>query len=196
METIAPLGARDGLGRMATMVAVVAALMAGLVGVLLLAQAPAQAHDHRIPQTALEKGARELHPGTLVKESSWDRIVEDGLCENQNAFYRTRFPYTDSVVAGAKLRVHISKRQKPDSFEIAAYRTVDENGQPSGEGRLLKRTLERVVVDGKTVAWEAVFSVKRPSRDYYLIAEGLWKDREGCGNEQFAYWSFHVKTRA
>ncbi len=195
MKTIAPLGVRDGLGRMATMVAVVTALTAGLVGVLLLAQAPAQAHDHRIPQTVLKKGAKE-QPGTLVKESSWDRLVEDDLCENQNAFYRTRFPETDAVAAGAKLRVHISKRQRPDSFKIAAYRALDEEGEPSGEARLLKRTLERVVVDGKTVGWDAVFSVNRPSRDYYLIAEGLWKDREGCGNEQFAYWSFHVKTKA
>ena len=177
-------------------VALVAAIAVGLLGVLLLASGPAQAHDHQIPETVLKKGAKELQAGTLVKESSWDRFVEDDLCENQNAFYRTRFPETDSVAAGSKLHVRISKPQRPGSFEIAAYKTVDENGQPSGQARLLKRTLERVVVDGKTVGWDAVFSVNRPSRDYYLIAEGLWQDREGCGNEQFAYWSFHVKTRA
>jgi hypothetical protein len=119
---------------MATMVAVVAALTAGLVGVLLLAQAPAQAHDHRIPQPLLKKGAKELHPGTLVKESSWDRLVEDGLYENEGVIYRTRFPHTDSVAAGAKLRVRISKRQKPDSFEVAAHRALDEEGRQAAKG--------------------------------------------------------------
>ncbi len=61
---------------------------------------------------------------------------------------------------------------------------------------LLKRSLERVVKDGKTVAWDAVFFVNRPGRDYYLISEGHWQDREGCGADQYAYWSFHVKTRS
>jgi len=60
----------------------------------------------------------------------------------------------------------------------------------------LTNALERVVRDGKTVAWDAVFSVNRPSRHYYLISEGHWQDREGCGGDQYAYWSFHVKTRA
>ncbi len=90
--------------------------------------------------------------------------------------------------------MRIFKSQRPDSFEIAAYRTVDENGQPSGQGRLLNRSLERVVRDGKTVAWDAVFFVNRPGRDYYLISEEHWQDREGCGADQYAYWSFHVKT--
>jgi hypothetical protein len=168
----------------------------GLLGVLLLASGPAQAHDHQIPNTVLKKGAKDLQAGILVKESSWDQLTDDNECTNVNTIYRTRFPETDRVAAGAKLRVRVSKAQRPDSFEIAAYRTVDDNGEPSGEARMLKRTLERVVVDGKTVAWDAVFSVNRANRDYYLVTGGLWQDREGCGHDQFAYWSFHVKTRA
>ena len=61
---------------------------------------------------------------------------------------------------------------------------------------MLNRTLERVVRDGKTVAWDAVFYVNRPDRDYYLVSRGLWRDTQGCGEDQYAYWSFHVKTRA
>ena len=178
-------------------VALVAAMLVGLLGVLLLASGTAQAHDHQIPNTVLKKGAKELQAGTLVKESSWHYPSGDNECTNETTFYRTRFPETDRVAAGAKLRVRVSKVQRPDSFFMGAYREVDENGEPSGEARMLKRTLERVVVDGKTVAWDTVFSVNRPNRDYYLVTGGLWKDREGCGgNEQFAYWSFHVKTRA
>jgi hypothetical protein len=58
-----------------------------------------------------------------------------------STIYRTRFPEADRVAAGSKLRVRVSKAQRPDSFEVAAYRTVDEEGEPSGEGRLLKRSL-------------------------------------------------------
>lgn len=192
MRTIQYSGTR---GNWRGMVVLVAALAVGLVGVL-LAQGQAQAHDHQIPQTVLKKGTNDLQTGLLVKESRWDRLVGEDLCENELTFYRTRFPETDSVAAGANLRVRIFKAQRPDSFFVAAYREVDENGEPAGEAQMLKRTLGRVVRDGKTVAWDAVFSVNRPSRDYYLISGGLWHDTEGCDADQFAYWSFHVKTRA
>ncbi len=194
MKTTANSGATGGWRVKAVLMA---AMALGLFGVLLLAQGPAQAHDHQLPNTVLKKGAKELQAGILVNESSWHYPSGENECINETNFYRTRFPETDSVAAGAELRVRISKVQRPDFFAVWAYRAVDEHGQPTGEARRLKRTLERVVVDGKTVAWEAVFSVNRPDRDYYLVSGGLWQDREGCGtNDQFAYWSFHVKTRA
>lgn len=193
MKTTTYAGTTGGWGRMTVLLA---AMAVGLFGLLLLASGTAQAHDHRIPGTVLKKGAKELQAGLLVNESSWDRSAGDGLCENRSVIYRTRFPETDKVAAGSTLRVRISKAQRPDSFGIAAYRAVDEDGNPSGEARLLKRSLERVVRDGKTVAWDAVFSVKSPARDYYLVSEGHWQDREGCNADQFAFWSFHVKTRA
>jgi hypothetical protein len=174
---------------------ILVAMSLGLLGVL-LSSGQAQAHDHQIPDTVLKKGAKELQAGTRVFESSWNAPAGDNECVNENAIYRTRFPETDIVAAGSKLRVRVSKAQKPDSFEIAAYRAVDKDGEPSGKARLLKRSLERVVVDGKTVAWDAVFAVKNPGRDYYLINEGHWRDREGCEGDQFAFWSFHVETRA
>jgi len=99
-------------------------------------------------------------------------------------------------VAGSKLKVRILKTQRPDYVEITAYPALDEEGTPKGEGRLLRRSLERVVRDGKTVAWDSYFEVNHPDRDYYLVGEGHWKDREGCGGvDQYASWSFHVKTR-
>ena len=160
-------------------------------------QASAGAHDHQIPQTFLKKGAKDLQAGTRVTESNWVRPTNDGLCANKNAVYRWRFPETSRVAAGSKLKVRIFKSQRPDYFEITAYPAVDEEGTPSGEGRLLNRDLERVVREGKTVAWDASFKVNRPDRDYYLVGEGHWKDQEGCGGvDQYASWSFHVKTRS
>ena len=172
-----------------------AAIMLGLIGAI-LAQAPAQAHDHRIPQTVLKKGARELQAGTKVFESSWNAPAVGGGCVTQSVIYRTRFPETDTVGAGSKLRVRVSKAQRPDSFQIVAWRGLDVNGEPAGEGQPLSRTLERVVRGGKTVAWDAEFSVEEAGRDYYLVSEGHWRDSQGCRGDQFAFWSFHVQTRA
>ncbi len=193
MKTTAYAGATGGWRLTA---ALLAAMALGLFGVLVLAQRPAQAHDHQVPDTVLMKGTQELQAGTRVKESSWDRRVGEDVCDNRKVFYSTRFAETDVVAAGSKLRVRVFKTQRPDSFVIGAYRAVDEEGAPTGEARMLNRTLERVVVDGKTVAWDAVFSVNRPSRDYYLITEGHWQDEGGCGADQYASWSFHLKTRA
>ncbi len=174
---------------------ILVAMALGLLAIL-MASGQVYAHDHQIPHTVLKKGANELQAGTLVKESSWDQLTGDDECLNLSTIYRTRFPEADRVAAGSKLRVRVSKAQRPDSFEVAAYRKVDEEGEPSGEGRLLKRSLKPVTVDGRTVAWDPVFSVNRPGRDYYLVGEGRWQDSEGCQNEQFASWSFHVKARA
>ncbi len=191
MRTKIVVGASGWTRRMVVLLVAVA-----VAGAVLIAQGTAIAHDHQIPRTVLMKGAEELQVGTKVYKSSWDQFFNEELCYGEVIEYRYRFPESNGVAAGSKLRVRILKSQRPDSFEIAAYRTVDENGEPSGEGRLLNRTLERVVSDGKTVAWDARFSVKSPSRDYYLVTEGHWKDREGCDTDQFAFWSFHVKTRA
>lgn len=202
MKTIAPSGARDGRGWMGAMAAMVAALAVGLLGFLLF-QAPVHAHDHQIPKTVLKKEAKELQTGHRVIESSWASASGDNACVNISTVYTFElpdgtfnYPEVDRVAAGSELRVRVSKRQRPDSFSVAAYPTIDEHGYPSGQGRLLKRSLQRVVVDGKTVAWDAGFSVNRPSRHYYLIVEGHWQDREGCNSDQHAHWSFHLKTRA
>lgn len=180
---------------------VVLLVAVALAGVVLIAGRPAEAHDHQVPGTVLKKGARDLQAGRRVIESSWDRPSGDGLCVNENAFYSFElpdgtfnYPEVDRVAAGSELRVRIFKAQRPDSFEVEAYRTLDENGAPSGDARMLNRSLDRVVREGKTVAWDAAFSLHRPSREYYLISEGHWQDTQGCGSDQFAFWSFHVKT--
>lgn len=190
MRTMAQAATGTGLGRTAFLLA---AVLLGLAGIV-LAQAPAEAHDHRIPATVLKKGARELQAGTKVFESSWNAPAVGGGCVTQATIYRTRFPEADSVPAGTELSVRVSKAQRPDSFEVVAYKALDENGEPAGDGRPLKRSLERVVRGGETVAWDAVFTVKNPGRDYYLVSEGHWQDSDGCRGDQFAFWSFHVRT--
>jgi hypothetical protein len=44
------------------------------------------------------------------------------------------------------------------------------------------------------VAWDAVFRVERPDTRYRFVSEAYWQDREDCGGEQHAFWSFQVQT--
>lgn len=173
----------------------VLALVAALVGVALAAQSPAFAHDHAMPKTALMKGKQELQRGFNVGEHSWNRPAGDGLCVNETAFYSYRFPRASEVAPGRPLRVRISNAHRPDTFRLAAYRSVDGDNLPTGKARVLPRSLEPVFRNGEKVAWDAVFSAEQPGRHYYLVAEGHWEDREGCGGDQYAFWSFHVTTR-
>ncbi len=156
---------------------------------------PAEAHDHRIPETVLKKGTRDLQTGLRVAESFWSRSIPGGGCKGAYTDYVFRYPKVDRVAAGSELRVRIFKTQRPDSFTVSAHRRVADDGFPLGDPQPLRRTLEPVVRGGERVAWDARFRVNRPSRDYYLLTEGHWRDREGCDIDQYAFWSFHVRTR-
>jgi hypothetical protein len=172
-----------------------AAVAVALVGVTVAAQPPpAQAHDHRIPKTVLQKGARELQVGLKVIDSNWSYRSSATECVDVSATYVYRFPEVDGVAAGSKLRARAHKSRRPDSFTVTAYHKLDANGLPSGEGQRLRSTLRPVVQDGRKVAWDAIFFVNGSGRHYYLIAEGHWQDRQGCGGDQWAHWSFHVRT--
>ncbi len=122
------------------MILLVAVALA-LVGVVLVVQRPAGAHDHQVPDTVLKKGARDLQAGRRVIESGWDQPAGDDECVNQNAIYAPGFPEVDRVAAGSRLRVRIFKVQRPDSFEVVAYPKADRDGLPAGEGRTLRSTL-------------------------------------------------------
>jgi hypothetical protein len=155
---------------------------------------PAEAHDHQIPETVLKKGSRDLQTGLKVAESVWVYSPGGGRCRGEQNLYVFRFPGVDRVAMGSTLRVRIFKEQHPGSFMVWAHRKVDEDNYPVGKPQALRRTLDPVVWGGKTVAWDARFCMSQPSRDYYLVTEGHWRDREGCGGDQYAFWSFHVRT--
>jgi hypothetical protein len=148
----------------------------------------------RFPNTVLKKGAQDLQTGLKVGESLWHYSLGGGRCGGRHTLSLFRFPGVDRVAAGTELRVRIFKEHRPDSFTVNAHRRVAEDDFPLGEPQGLPRTLKPVVRRGETVAWDARFRVSEPSRDYYLVTEGHWRDREGCGGDQYAFWSFHVKT--
>ncbi len=165
-------------------------LAVSMVGVILIAQEPVQAHDHRLPKTVLMKGKQELQIGRKVEEYRWAYPSRNGNgCVVDEASFLFSFPReVPTVAAGSELKVRIHKSHKPRSFSMAE---VDQEGVSRGE---VSVHLKPVVRGDKTVAWDAVFRVDRPDTRYRLVTEGYWKDREGCGGDQHAFWSFHVKT--
>jgi hypothetical protein len=182
-----------------TALALLVASGVALVAVLVVQQ-PASAHDHRLPKTVLMKGKEELQTGRKVEEFTWAYPSRSGsACVVDEGTFPLGFPSdVASAAADSKLKVRIYKSQKPDAFSVTAYSRLKGTGEPVGAtGRLLETSLKPVTRDGQTVAWDAVFTVDRPDTDYYLITEGHWQDRDGCPDafsEQFAHWSFHVKT--
>jgi hypothetical protein len=174
-------------------VVVFAAMVVALMG-LLVAQGPASAHDHQIPETALMKGKQKLQEGRKVGWSDWYASAGNGECVLAHADYLFGFPTVDgkpqipSVDAGSRLKIRIYKSQKPRPLNLAG---MDKYGNASAE---VSVSLKPVFRNEKRVAWDAVFRVDRPDTRYRLVSEGYWKDREGCGGEQHAFWSFQLKT--
>ena len=154
------------------------------------AGAQASSSSETFPKTVLMKDNTELQNGRFIygtwhyyEAGSWNTVFADG-------FYG--FPPSDVVRAGSTLHIRIDKPQRPENFTITAYPRLDENGMSGdGERQRLATTLRRVERDGKTVAWDAYFRLKRPDRHYYLGAFGVWKGSRGSSD---AYWQFHVKT--
>jgi hypothetical protein len=193
MQTTAYTGAGEWRLRLVVLLAAVAVALAGA---FLVTQRSARAHDHLIPKTALVKGDNELQAGRLVKESSWTYADGEGGLNTDTAYYYWRFPEVDRVAAGSEVRIRVFKDRQPETFVLAAYPKVSERGRPLGEKRLLSASFEPVVREGLTVAWDAVFELDRPDRHYYLVSRAHWQDAEGSGEQQYASWAFHAKTRS
>ena len=85
-----------------------------------------------------------------------------------------------------QLYIRLSENRRPKQFSLSTSQT------PDGRSRRIDTTLRRVVRDGKTVAWDAYFRLKRPEHQYYMGASGVWKGAGGRHGD--AYWQFHVKT--
>lgn len=161
---------------------------------LVAAGGVAYPHDHRPPKTVLMKGEEELQRGRLGSYC-WVSPLGDGSFSSECRETEVAFPDAEPVRAGRSLGIRIGKATPPGRFSIRTYARVDRNGATVGDGHRVRTTLEPVVVDGETVAWEAVFRVERPGRHYYLEAFGVWRDEQGSGARQDATWVFHVQTR-
>jgi hypothetical protein len=160
-------------------------LLAAIAFSLVVFGGVAYAQDHQPPKTLLYKGERELQSGRLGSYC-WFSSSGAGECADAAELV---YPAVDRVRAGSTLHVRILEEQRPQKFSISAYRQVDEWGFPAGKTQRLDTSMQRVIEDGETVAWDVFFRVNKPGRHYYLDAFGVWED---AGD---ASWNFHVKTR-
>jgi hypothetical protein len=171
-----------------------ATMAVALVGIV-AAQALAQegSRDPQPPDAVLMQGSQVLQLGQQGSYC-WSYFAgESWLTSCADTGFS--FPAADRVEAGSQLYITLRKPQRPDRFRIYAYRDVDQNGSPVGDAQRLSTSLERVVQDDRTVGWDVLFSVNRPDRHYYLVAEGRWNHVRGSkASYGDSSWFFHVKT--
>ncbi|MDQ3955474.1 MAG: hypothetical protein M3285_07995 [Actinomycetota bacterium] len=99
------------------------------------------------------------------------------------------FPHGVWVPKGARVAIRLEKDEKPARVEITAWRKVDDDGQPVGDGRGLRKRLVPVGRGGDVVAWEARLRLRRGGRHYYMSTFVKWNDKGD------AFYDFHAKTR-
>ena len=146
----------------------------GSVGVLVLGvQGQAQALAPHPPDATLKQGNRFLQHGYL-STYFWIDVVADGPLE---------YPSAVLVEPGTQLYIRLSENRCPERFRLRS--------RTSGR---IDTFLRPVVRDGKIVAWDAYFRLKRADSHYYLNASGVWQGRGERGGD--AYWQFHVETRS
>lgn len=151
-------------------------------------QAPSHARDSGPPDAVLKEGKNRLQEGRL-----------GSYCWPSPSGYRcvdaVSPPFPESapdVKAGRRLHVRIREPEKPDVLNLVTYRGADKKGFPVGKMRRIKTNLRPVAEGGRTVAWDAVFRVRHPGRQYYLDLFGVWG--EGTASRRDASWAFHVEV--
>jgi len=154
--------------------------LASLVG----AQAAAPAiGNSRPPQALLMQGEKVLQAqraGTFC----WYEPPNSPLCADS---FSPSFPPAERVEADSTLHIRIPVVEEPRRASLYTAPRLDRDGFPV-DSRRLAISLKPVRREGRTVAWDAFFSVKRPGTHYYLSFSGWWAV---AGD---AYWDFHVKT--
>jgi hypothetical protein len=149
---------------------------------LVRVQLTAHADSHRLPEAVLMKGEKELQKG-LLGTYCW---LAFGCGDS---FFLFPDPGTTArVTAGSTLHIRIKYAEEPPTVGVSRHR-LNQRGEMVGRSRSLAISLQPVVQDGQTVAWDAFFSVKRPDRHYYLTPGAYW------GEGRHAMWGFHVQTR-
>jgi len=154
------------------------------------------AHDHEHPTASIALRGEVLQEGYLM-QYCWVTTTSDGSGQfvSKCADKPWGFPSVDKVPPLSRVRIRITKSQKPRGVLVRSYRRLDEHGTPV-RGRNLPVLLRPVMSDGQPVAWDALIDLCHADRHYYLQVAGLWTDEEGSGRDQDAVWTFHLKTRS
>jgi hypothetical protein len=164
----------------------------GAVTALVAMQAisPALAHDHKPPRVVLTSGAAE-QPGQLGTHCWTSAGEEPGYYETYCADYIWSFPSPERARARRSATITIHKTTAPDQLDLRRYRSVGEDGRPTGDGKPINYKIAPQTVDGKVV-YEVTFTTARPGH-MYIDMFGIWEDTEGGNQPQDANWTFHLK---
>ena len=162
--------------------------------VLSLIPAPALAHDHSPPKTALlSPGDRQAgRPWTYV----WSADAGDGTCssiavDGLSNFRRAAMTWRPH----RKIHLRLFKRHRPTRLVIRMYRRLGDDDYVAGKGRRADYRLRRVRLNGRRF-WIAGFYGPRKANHLYLDVHVKYKDVEGCGGTQSMELAFHLLRRA
>jgi hypothetical protein len=128
-----------------------------------------------VPKAVLMKGNKELQTGRLGTHC-WNG------CADWLSFPKPAT--TPRVAPGSSLHIRIKYAQRPAYVGGSVGNSLDT--PPWWVNRSF--SLKPVVAEGRTVAWDAYFGVKRPDRHYYVDFYPSWRGYS-------ASWGFHLKTR-
>ncbi|HEX2267061.1 MAG TPA: hypothetical protein VHI97_02505 [Actinomycetota bacterium] len=154
--------------------------------------APAVAHDHEPPRTALLANGETLQRGRHWS-GCWTTGFPDGTFVTGCGDGFPQFPKVDVVAPGTRVTIRILKSQRPRDLVIYAWKKTDRYGFVSGSPEELSYKRRRVRLPGG-VAWDFSFATSDPRRHYYVSVTGVWRDEEGAEEMQDASYAFHVRT--
>ena len=96
------------------------------------------------------------------------------------------YPKAVTLSPGDTARIRVRKARKPDGLVIQACRRLNGRGFCIRKAAEIHYRLHRVRVEGRTVAWDAVF-IAEDHRHFYTDVFGTWGDNDSS-------WKFHFKA--
>ena len=153
------------------------------------AQSTGSADDHSPPMALLRiRGFPER--GRVVSVDWVHR--KDGRCVERRREGDLRFGPATRVDLGAhpaRLRLLTPRRPR---LRIVTWILADDQRHPLGPAEEIPFELEPLARNGRTLAWDAVFSFLVLEHRYFAVF-ARWPDREGCDQMQRATWTYHVR---
>lgn len=179
------MGMRQDVLRRLFVVALVACLLAPLAG----AVAGERVNRRRPPRVALRyhgEVVQRVAPYTYCWSYTYPDNSGVGMCADGSPSY----PEAAEVSAPARLVLRIPYPAKPHRWFLHAYRAVSDEGgwtRPVGPRESIPFRLRPRRVQGEVRAWDVVFRVTEPLRDYYL-------DTGGDLAQGDVFYGLHVRT--
>lgn len=147
----------------------------------------AVAEDRRPPHTTLQVGGlRQKGDRGAYCWSYRNR----GTCVD---FFSYDWPPADRTKGDRRARIKVRKGYRPSRVDLRAYRHVDEDGNPTGDGWGLREKVRKHTIDGKT-RWYIHFHIATKPGHYYLNLDTDLSDDTGARGDDVQY-TFHLKLR-